>query len=193
MGCVRFFLFRIPLRRVLLCSSLCTAFAGAAPGLAAELPMWSTIDNGGGPAAGGGFTLVGTIGQPDAGRLENQNFTLSGGYVGGGISATGVLDPDDTPLAPVAVFQFYPIAPNPFNPVTTIAFDLPTPTTVKLQVYDLRGQLVARILNRELPAGRHQAVWYGTDDAERAVASGVYVVNFEAGPNLVRRKITLVR
>ena len=50
---------------------------------------WWTVDGGGGTASGGSYTLVGTIGQPDAGILAGGAYTLGGGFWGGGVVAAG--------------------------------------------------------------------------------------------------------
>jgi len=50
---------------------------------------WWTVDGGGGTASGGSYTLVGTIGQPDAGILTGGDYTLGGGFWGGGVAAAG--------------------------------------------------------------------------------------------------------
>ena len=50
---------------------------------------WWTVDGGGGTASGGSYTLVGTIGQPDAGILAGGDYTLGGGFWGGGGAAAG--------------------------------------------------------------------------------------------------------
>ena len=50
---------------------------------------WWTVDGGGGTASGGSYTLVGTIGQPDAGILAGGDYTLGGGFWGGGVAAAG--------------------------------------------------------------------------------------------------------
>lgn len=67
-------------------------------------------------------------------------------------------------------------APNPFNPSTTIAFALPRQEAVDLTIHDLRGRVVRRLLTAaSLPAGAHEVVWDGRDDAGAAVASGTYL------------------
>ena len=64
--------------------------------------------------------------------------------------------------------------PNPFNPVTTIAFRVPHSGHVTLDVYDLRGRRIAGLLNEFLAAGGHEVQWHGTDAAGRSAPSGVY-------------------
>ena len=78
--------------------------------------------------------------------------------------------------------------PNPFNPVTTIAFRLPRALPVRLTVYDLRGREVARLVDGELPAGAHEVAWDAT-----GCASGLYVCRLEGPGVLETRKLTLVK
>jgi len=64
--------------------------------------------------------------------------------------------------------------PNPFNPSTTIEFALASPGNARLDVYTIDGRLVNTLVNRGLAAGPHSAIWNGTDQQGRAVASGTY-------------------
>ena len=65
--------------------------------------------------------------------------------------------------------------PNPFNPTSTIRFDLPEATNLELVIYDLRGRTIARLSKGFIPAGYHQVVWNGRDQVGRAVPSGIYI------------------
>jgi len=100
--------------------------------------------------------------------------------------------PDDGPALPVRL-ALDPPAPNPFNPATTIAFDLPRPGPVALGIYDLRGVRVCALVEGELPAGRHERTWRGVDAGGRPLASGVYFSRLEAGGEVIVRKLSLVR
>ena len=71
--------------------------------------------------------------------------------------------------------------PNPFNPSTTIAFDLPEATDVRLEVYDMMGRRVATLINNNMNAGRYEAVWNARSDSGSMVASGVYIYRLRAG------------
>ncbi|MCK4679960.1 T9SS type A sorting domain-containing protein, partial [bacterium] len=64
--------------------------------------------------------------------------------------------------------------PNPFNPVTKIAFSMPATAEAKLAVFDIAGRRVTTLVDREVEAGRHEVVWNGTNEAGEPVASGVY-------------------
>jgi PKD repeat protein len=71
--------------------------------------------------------------------------------------------------------------PNPFNPTTTINFDLPEAADVRLEVYDLMGRRVATLISSQLGAGRYEAQWNARSDGGAAVASGVYLYRLQAG------------
>ncbi|MGA9119994.1 MAG: T9SS type A sorting domain-containing protein [Bacteroidota bacterium] len=74
-------------------------------------------------------------------------------------------------------FTLYPAYPNPFNPMTTIRFDLPTASRISLQVFNVLGQRVVTLADEVLPAGSHQVHF----DAA-GYASGVYIYRIEASP-----------
>lgn len=78
--------------------------------------------------------------------------------------------------------------PNPFSSATTLTFDLPEAATVSLRVYDALGREVARLVDKTVDAGRHQATWTAAD-----AAAGVYVVLLEAGDVVRTRRVTVVR
>jgi hypothetical protein len=102
---------------------------------------------------------------------------------------TGLDDPD-TPTPYVLQGN----VPNPFNPVTTIRYDLPEPCCVTLQVHDVSGRL-ARVLRAAVQesAGRHEVVWDGKDEEGRSVASGAYYCRLIAGPFGETRRMLLLK
>lgn len=89
-----------------------------------------------------------------------------------------------------------PPHPNPFNPATRIAFDLPTAGQVALAVHDLQGRRVWELQRGERPAGRYTLVWQGQDSSGRRVAGGIYLVRlaFESGgeSQILTRKVVLL-
>lgn len=99
--------------------------------------------------------------------------------------------PPHTPT-PVAT-RFVSAAPNPFNPLTTFHFDLRSPDRCTVELYDLQGRLVRRLLATTLPAGRHAAAWNGLDESGRAVASGVYVARLRTAEAEDHCKVVLAR
>lgn len=96
----------------------------------------------------------------------------------GSYASTGYVDtPQDT--APPVVDRLRQNYPNPFNPNTTISFDLEKPGRVRLSIYNLKGQMVRKLIDGRLDAGTKSAVWDGRDHSGQAVASGVYFYRLE--------------
>ena len=89
-------------------------------------------------------------------------------------------------------FELFQNHPNPFNPSTTIPYQLPAPAYVRLEVFNLLGQRVATLVDEEQQAGRHTATWNGTDAAGRPVASGLYLYRLRgSGTSDTRRMVLL--
>ena len=91
------------------------------------------------------------------------------------------------------VTRLHPNVPNPFNPSTLIAFDLAKDGKTRLSIFDVRGMLVRRLLDEDLPAGPHAVRWDGRDGAGRSVSSGTYLYRLQSGDVQQERKMLLVR
>ncbi|MBN1884784.1 MAG: T9SS type A sorting domain-containing protein [Candidatus Krumholzibacteriota bacterium] len=83
--------------------------------------------------------------------------------------------------------------PNPFNPSTTITFELPRDARVDLSIYDVRGGHVRTVAGGLLAAGHREARWDGRDEAGNAVNSGVYFCRLTACDRTLTRKLVLLR
>ena len=83
--------------------------------------------------------------------------------------------------------------PNPFNPSTAIAYSMAEAGRASLSVYDLAGHRVVTLLDGPAEAGAQQLRWDGRDDAGRRLASGVYLVRFEAGGVREEEKLILIK
>ncbi len=91
-------------------------------------------------------------------------------------------------------YSLNPCYPNPFNPATTISYDLPEAANVRLVIYDVAGQRVQTLVAGEtVGAGRHEVVWNGTDEAGRVVPAGVYFCRLDAGGYSETRRMALVK
>ncbi len=84
-------------------------------------------------------------------------------------------------------------APNPFNPATMVRFNLAAAGVVTLRIYDVRGRLVRTLVAGSFPAGEHAVTWDGRSDGGAPVASGVYLLDMEAGGSHTQHKMTLAR
>lgn len=100
--------------------------------------------------------------------------------------ATGV---DGTPQYALAINAY----PNPFNPSTTIRFDIPTSGRVRVSVYDARGARVAQLVDQGYEAGSHTVRWTGRDDRGVAAGSGVYFARLEWNGATQTRKLVLLK
>jgi parallel beta-helix repeat protein len=101
--------------------------------------------------------------------------------------------PPETVASLPTAYRLYPAYPNPFNPRTTIAYDLPEADRVTLGVYDLLGREVAVLVRGYRPAGGHQAIWSGRDDRGRPVSSGVYLIRLITPRYTATGKVLLLR
>ena len=90
-------------------------------------------------------------------------------------------------------FALSPNYPNPFNPSTTIRYEIASRTKVELRVFDVSGALVRTLVNESKAPGAYSLEWNGRDDKGTAVSSGVYFYRITAGDFSDVRKMTLVK
>ncbi|MCD4650396.1 MAG: T9SS type A sorting domain-containing protein, partial [Candidatus Cloacimonetes bacterium] len=83
--------------------------------------------------------------------------------------------------------------PNPFNPETTIEFNLDKSTRTELSVYNIKGQLVKTLVNQCLKSGVHRIHWDGKDDFNHLSASGIYFFKLKYGGETTMQKATLLK
>jgi hypothetical protein len=83
--------------------------------------------------------------------------------------------------------------PNPFNPSTLISFSISQTDYVKLQVYNVKGQLVKTLISDILDAGRHSITWHGDNDKGSAVSSGIYFYRLECSSHSQTKKMLLMK
>lgn len=92
-----------------------------------------------------------------------------------------------TPVIPDE-FQVSSVYPNPFNPTTTVAFDLPQATKINLSIYNLNGQLVSELLSGNLDAGQYRATWNATGHP-----SGTYIYRLNTDSGIHSGKMLLLK
>jgi hypothetical protein len=101
-----------------------------------------------------------------------------------------------TVTMPAAELALYQNMPNPFNPQTTIRYDLPSgagATRVRLAIMDSAGHRVRVLVNETQDQGSHSVIWNGRDDAGNTVSSGVYFYVLDAGKDRLTRKLVLLK
>jgi len=162
-------------------------------------------------------TERGTVTDISMGRLNPDNPSVSGDGVlatvevassGGQVPGlrlvydlrdpgNGVIDAadiSDTYVEAIPIrFSLEPAYPNPFNATTNFTLNIAELAQVKLIVFNVLGQEVATILNRELVAGQHRVLWEARADNGVALVSGVYFVKMETIGHVDVQKIVLLR
>ena len=83
--------------------------------------------------------------------------------------------------------------PNPFNPETTINFFLPISSDIILNIYNIRGQLIRKLVSGQLNAGEHLQIWDGRNDIGIIVSSGIYFARLKAGKFTAIRRMTFLK
>lgn len=118
---------------------------------------------------------------------ENGLFLFA---VEGFYNPTGV--GDDVPSGPAGA-RLLGNYPNPFNPATTIAYEIERGADVTLSIHDAAGRLVRVLRRGHEEAGRHEARWDGVDDRGAHAASGVYFVRLTAGDTTDTGRLVLLK
>ena len=83
--------------------------------------------------------------------------------------------------------------PNPFNPVTTLRYDLPEDSPVNITIYDLVGRVVKTLINDQQTAGYKSIQWNATNDADSPVSAGIYLYMIHAGNFRQTKKMVLLK
>jgi hypothetical protein len=126
--------------------------------------------------------------------VTNEIVIVADGQSGLQILPVQCEEPTDVPPeSPPTAACLLPSYPNPFNPSTTIAFEVATGGAARLRVFDLAGRQVASLVDGVVPAGRHEVVWRGRDAQGRVMPSGTYIVRLETGSSVEAKKVMLVR
>ncbi len=90
-------------------------------------------------------------------------------------------------------FAINPNYPNPFNPVTTITYELDRTVVVSLKIYDVLGREVRTLVNTQQATGIHTVVWDGKNNAGIPVTSGTYISRLQSETSIVSRRLTLIK
>jgi len=158
-------------------------------------------------AVGGGFDPVQAF-AGDFDELRIYNRVLSAAEIqtlanpSAAISKNSNSEPEAHSLENILPQRFYLAQnyPNPFpargtfgNPATVIRYELPAPVHVKLAVYDIVGRKIRTLVEAVEPAGFRQVIWDGANEAGARVPSGTYLLQIEAGPYKMTRKLMLMK
>ena len=107
-------------------------------------------------------------------------------------SLPGTVTGEDGPAVPTA-FALAQNYPNPFNPITSIRYDIASSTNVRIDIYNVNGQLVRTLVDRAMAPGSYETAWDGKDTTGNGVASGVYFYRLLTEEYKATKKMLLLR
>lgn len=147
-----------------------------------------------GQGASGEGTLAELVfkasGTPSAGDFQVSESVLVG--VDGALDLLSRFEIGDLKPLPDE-YTLHQNMPNPFNPSTTIGYQLPEAGMVRLAIYNLLGQEVRTLVDERKDAGSFTAAWDGADALGRRVASGVYLYRIQAGGFSASKRMLLLK
>jgi hypothetical protein len=100
---------------------------------------------------------------------------------------------NDNDVQSPSSFKLYSNYPNPFNPVTTLRYDLPEDGLVNITIYDMMGRVVKTLVNSSQIAGYKSIQWNATNDRNELVSAGLYLYTIQAGEFRQTRKMVLLK
>ncbi|MGH1363809.1 MAG: S8 family serine peptidase [Calditrichia bacterium] len=152
-----------------------------------EIISLDSVDTGAGSIFHENFQ-VRFVSRGGAGNFPNDNWFLNTFYISG--PPTGIDNPDEAAPLRFMVSANYP---NPFNPSTTIDFQLPQRSDVELTIFNTLGQKIRSLVTGSVAAGTHSVIWNGQDESGQGVASGIYIYRFTSGDYQRINKMILMK
>jgi len=89
--------------------------------------------------------------------------------------------------------ELYPAYPNPFNPITTLRYDIPEDASVNITIYDIVGRQIKTLLNSPQTAGHWSIQWNSTNNTGQPVSAGLYLYTIQAGEFRQTKKMVLLK
>jgi len=89
--------------------------------------------------------------------------------------------------------KLYNAYPNPFNPITTLRYDLPENSLVTITIYDMLGRQVKTLMDQTQEAGYRSVIWDATNDYGKPVSAGIYLYQIQAGEFMQTKKMVLLK
>jgi hypothetical protein len=147
---------------------------------------WSAFSSGFVVSSSPTTILKSAVGQQCVGTMQGPSTIVEGGFLADTLfrSATAIAERAEVPKE-YSLQQSYP---NPFNPSTTIGFELPHTSRVSLKVYNLLGQEVTTLVDDEMQAGTYEAQFNAS-----SLSSGMYVYRLRAGDYVATKRMILMK
>ena len=111
----------------------------------------------------------------------------------GAVHSADVVNVDNYKVLFPDKLRIYNAHPNPFNPVTSLSYDLPNNSVVKITVHDMMGRVVKTLVNDSQTAGFKSVQWNATNDKNEPVSAGLYLYTIQAGEFRQTKKMVLLK
>ena len=92
-----------------------------------------------------------------------------------------------------ATYELGDSYPNPFNPTTSIAFQVPAHSSVSIVVYDMLGQKIRDLVQEDFEPGAYKTEWHGLDNRGKTAATGMCLIHMKSGSYVETKKCLLLR
>jgi hypothetical protein len=150
-----------------------------------DFSPWPEAADGNGPT----LELI----NPSLDNALAESWSASTGNGSPGAINTSYLTNDDEDFILPTEFIVHNNFPNPFNPTTTISYELPKNSFVNIIIYDVLGREVKVLVSGELVSGFHEIIWNGTNKLGHSVSAGVYFYTVSAGDKVQTGKMILLK
>lgn len=126
---------------------------------------------------------------------DAENFLVAGthGRSMYKLDLTQIIDIPDNRKISLKDFCLLPNYPNPFNPITTIKYELTGNHHVKLKIFNILGQEICMLVNSAQSAGQYKVLWNGRNQKGKEVSSGVYLYRLEVNGYAQTKKMMFVK
>lgn len=145
------------------------------------------LNSGGTSMTDGQMILPGSIGQAATGIQTDSTYILQGGFWSEKNLVVTAVSSETTSGIPTR-YKLYQNFPNPFNPTTMIRYSIPEETNVRLDVYNLLGQLVSTLVDKQQKAGFY-TVRFNTN----GLSSGIYLYRLQAEEHILVKKMVFLK
>jgi hypothetical protein len=135
--------------------------------------------------------------------FENEDALYFGGFDPNGYTSTNnawiykriwnILDIFGQESLSVIDYKVHNNFPNPFNPVTTLCYDLPEDAMVNITIYDMMGRVVSNLVSSQQNAGYKSIQWNATNNIGQPVSAGLYLYTIQAGDYIQTKKMVLLK
>lgn len=155
------------------------------------IPWWSVNGGGNVYSGSGSYRLSSSVGQSIAGRAEGASHIIQAGFWNPGIIFVGIEERIIQQIPRVhSISQNYP---NPFHRSTTIRYAIPMPEPVRIEVFNITGQSVKVLVNRDESPGYKLTNWDGRDESGMELGCGVYFYRIMTPQFETTKKMLLLR